>query len=93
MLVMTDDLDSSPFSHQTKKGGGMGGNGTVVIRDPGSLVKTGFMQSKRALCTTNQGNLHTCKTSQKFSHNFIYKYMKYSNKARRDNCITDLTTQ
>lgn len=71
MLVMADDLDSSLFSHQTKKGGGMEGNCTAVIRDPGLLVKAGFMQSKTALCTTNQENMHTCKTSKKFFCNFV----------------------
>lgn len=30
---------------------------------------------------------------QYFFCNFLYKYIKYSNKARRDNCITDLTIQ
>lgn len=69
----------------------MGGNCIVVIRGPGLLVKVVYMQSKRALCTTNHKNMHTCKTSKKFFHNFLYKQMKYSNKARRDNCITNLT--
>lgn len=71
----------------------MGENCTVVISDPGLLVKAVFMQSRRALCTTNQENMHTWKTSKNFFHNFLYKYINYSNKARRDNCITDLTTQ
>lgn len=37
--------------------------------------------------------MHTCKTSEGFLHNLSYKYMKYSNKAKQDNFITDLLTQ
>lgn len=47
----------------------MGGNCIVVIRGPGLLVKAGFMQSKRALCTTNQKNMHA-KQARNFSITF-----------------------
>lgn len=51
------------------------------------------MQSKIAFYTTNQENTHTCKTSEEFISKFLYKYMKYSNKAKQDNFITDLPIQ
>lgn len=87
MLVMTW-IHHFLVTRQRKKK--EGGDCTAVISSPGLLVKNVFMQSKIAFYTTNHENMHTCKTSEEFLHNFSYKYMKYSNKAKQDNFITDL---
>lgn len=92
--MMTDDLVSSLFSHQIKKEGGMGGDCIAVISSPGLLGKDAFiMQSKIVFYATNQENMHTCKTSEEFLCKFLYKYMKYSNKAKQGNSITGLPIQ
>ena len=71
----------------------MEGYHIAVISSPGLLVKDVFMQSKIVFHTTNQENMHTCKTNEEFLCNFLCKYMKHSNKAKQDNFITDLPIQ